>query len=85
MTTPFFEQLQPVTDADSAVRELQLIVEQGEGTRSSPFEETDVNQLAHFYRFAEIVHGAKLIAGSTALGGFSYTGARSILTPPRSS
>jgi hypothetical protein len=74
VSSPFFPQLQPITDEDSAVRGLQLIVEQGEGTRSSPFERTGANQLAHFYRFAEIVHGAKLIADPTALGGFSYTG-----------
>jgi hypothetical protein len=76
VSSPFFSQLQPITDADSAVHGLQLIVEQGEGTRSSPFEETGTNRLAHFYRFAEIVHGAKLIADPTALGGFSYTGDR---------
>jgi hypothetical protein len=75
VTTPFFPQLEPITDADSAVRGLQLIVEQGEGTRASPFEGPVGSQLAHFYRFAEIVHGAKLIADPTALGGFSFTGA----------
>jgi Ferritin-like len=74
VSSRFFPDLQPITDAGSAVHGLQLIVEQGEGTRSSPFEGTGANRLAHFYRFAEIVHGAKLTANTTALGGFSYTG-----------
>lgn len=47
-----------VTDAASAIQALELIVEQGEGTATSPLDpEGDV---AHYYRFAEVFHGRRL-------------------------
>src|SRR5262249_52040288 len=41
-----------VTDADSACKTIDIIVEQGEGTRTSPGEVIGTD-FAHYYRFAE--------------------------------
>jgi hypothetical protein len=53
-------QNQGITDAQSAVDALELIVKQGEGTTTSPLDPE--HELAHFYKYAEIYHGRKLIA-----------------------
>ncbi len=57
--TAGFADLIAVTDVDSAVHAIDLIVEQGEGTTTSPLDPED--QPAHYYRFAEIYYGKKLI------------------------
>src|SRR5205807_1484462 len=54
-----FRDLIRVTDVDSAVQAINLIVEQGEGTTTSPLDPE--HQPAHYYRFAEIYYGKKLI------------------------
>jgi len=54
-----FTDLVRVTDVDSAVQAINLIVEQGEGTATSPLDPE--HEPAHYYRFAEIYHGRKLI------------------------
>jgi rubrerythrin len=43
-----------VTDKDSALRALELIIDQGEGTNRA---RDDEGQLAHYYRFEQIVTG----------------------------
>lgn len=48
-----------VLDADSACAAIDLIVEQGEGTVTSPL--APEHGLAHFYKFEEIYQGRKLI------------------------
>ena len=53
-----------VTDAPSAVTALETIIEQGEGTSSSPQEidgPNGVNDFAHFYRLSELKHGRRLV------------------------
>ena len=59
--TTGFKPLQTIHihDLDSAVAAINLIVEQGEGTKTSPLDPE--HQLAHYYRFAEIYYGKKLI------------------------
>lgn len=57
--TAGFADLIAVTDVDSAVQAINLIVEQGEGTTTSPLDPQDLP--AHYYRFAEIYYGKKLI------------------------
>ena len=54
-----FTELIAVTDVDSAVQAINLIVEQGEGTTASPLDPQDLP--AHYYRFAEIYNGKKLV------------------------
>jgi hypothetical protein len=49
-----------VKDVASAVKAITLIKEQGEGTSTSPLDPE--HELAHYYRFAEIYHGRKLVA-----------------------
>lgn len=60
----------PITDAASAVRAIDLIVLQGEGTSKEPYESAGV--LAHYYRFGEIAAGRRLVPEGT---GFAYAGA----------
>jgi rubrerythrin len=48
-----------VIDQASALRAIDLIVEQGEGTSTSPLDPE--HDLAHYYKYAEIYHGRKLI------------------------
>ena len=53
--TAGFTDLIAVTDVDSAVQAINLIVEQGEGTTTSPLDPQD--DPAHYYRFAEVYYG----------------------------
>src|ERR1700676_3157847 len=48
-----------VHDVDSAIAAINLIVEQGEGTKKSPLDPEGTP--AHYYRFAEIYYGKMLI------------------------
>jgi rubrerythrin len=57
--TAGFTDLIAVTDVDSAVQAINLIVEQGEGTTTSPLDPQD--DPAHYYRFAEVYYGKTLI------------------------
>ena len=59
-----------VTDVQSALRAIEIIVEQGEGTTKSPL---DLEYgLAHFYRFQEIARGQTLVPDSTLPEGFHW-------------
>jgi hypothetical protein len=60
----------PLKDAAEAARAIELIVEEGEGTQTSPLADGGV--VAHYYRFQEIVKGHYLVpdgAGSFAFNG----------------
>jgi hypothetical protein len=60
-----------VTDLKSARAAIHEIVEQGEG--ASPVDpDDDEGELAHYYKFAEIVHGRRI---EVRPDGYSYTGA----------
>jgi hypothetical protein len=48
-----------VHNVESALKAIGLIVEQGEGTKTSPLDPE--HELAHYYRYAEIYNGRKLI------------------------
>ncbi|MEE3624464.1 ferritin-like protein [Nitrospirillum sp. BR 11752] len=67
------DQLFPVTDVASAVRALEVIKRQGEGTSHNPFDGD--GQPAHYYRFEEIVAGHRLVRDPMAPQGYSFTGA----------
>lgn len=60
-----------VDDLASALAAIDIIVIQGEGTKTTPLDA--INEPAHYYRFAEIFHQRKLIAqaGDPA---FAYAG-----------
>lgn len=62
----------PIVDVASAVRAIDLVTEEGEGTATSPIDPD--GDVAHYYRFAAIRHGRALVADATAPEGFSFTG-----------
>jgi hypothetical protein len=70
-------QLFPIRDLDSARRAIAVIVDQGEGTASSPF---DGDEPAHYYRFGEIVHGRRIVRIDSDPG-WAYAGAPVGLDP----
>ncbi|MCH9697537.1 MAG: ferritin-like protein [Gammaproteobacteria bacterium] len=49
----------PITDSTTANNAIDIIVKQGEGTSTDPFE--SAGEPAHFYRFGEIYYGSQLI------------------------
>lgn len=63
------EQLFAIRTADDAVRAIDLIVRQGEGTSTEPFASGDTP--AHYYLFGEIAAGKRLV---TQGSGFAYAG-----------
>jgi rubrerythrin len=57
----------PVTDVASAQKAIEIIIEQGEGTSQSPLDPDGApGDLAHFYRFAEIANGHRLVPNPNA-------------------
>jgi hypothetical protein len=65
VTTDMVAGVVAVTGTDSAEQAIDMIIGQGEGTATSPGEVVG-SDVAHFYRFAEIVHGHKLIPNPNA-------------------
>jgi hypothetical protein len=66
-------QLFPIHDVASAARGIEIIVRQGEGTSDDPLEAEGAP--AHYYRFAEIYHGKRLVPDPSVEEKFSYSGA----------
>ena len=62
-----------VTNVQTAIAAIDLIVEQGEGTASSPLEAL-TGEPAHYYRFEGILHGRALRADSSVPEGYSFSG-----------
>jgi rubrerythrin len=67
------QQLFAITDAATAARALEMIVKEGEGTTTLPFDDED--EPAHYYRFEEIFRGRRLVKDDTAEHGYRYAGA----------
>ena len=67
------DQLFAIATVDDAARAVDVIVEQGEGTRTSPDDGTF--EPAHYYRFAEIVNGRALVRDESSPVKWSYSGA----------
>jgi hypothetical protein len=63
------DQLFAIRSAQDAVRAIDLIVRQGEGTSTEPFEVKGTP--AHYYQFGEIVAGRRLVVEPA---GFAYAG-----------
>lgn len=61
----------PIIDVASANRAIDIIIRQGEGTSTNPFDAP--GEPAHFYRFGEIYEGSKLIRKDP--NSYSYGGA----------
>jgi rubrerythrin len=62
-----------VTDVETAIRAIDLIVDQGEGTPTSPLEVRN-GEPAHYYRFTEILKGRELREDPSVQEGYSYSG-----------
>jgi Ferritin-like len=56
-----------------AIRAIDLIVQEGEGTPQLPLQGRGT-ELAHYYRFSEIVNGAALVRDPMSPLRYSYTG-----------
>ncbi|MCW3466356.1 ferritin-like domain-containing protein [Chitinophaga nivalis] len=65
-------QLLVINNLQDALKAIEQIKDQGEGTSVTDPGSGD-GELAHYYKFAEIVHGAHLVRNGTE---FSYTGAK---------
>ncbi|HEX2641464.1 MAG TPA: ferritin-like protein [Thermoanaerobaculia bacterium] len=66
-----YEHLFPITDVAGAVKAIEVVVIEGEGTSTDPFQSP--GDPAHFYKFGEIYHGKRIIP--TPDGGYAYAGA----------
>jgi ferritin-like protein len=62
-----------VTDVASALRAIDLIVGQGEGTETSPLDRPN-GEPAHFYRFEQILRGHALRDDPSVPEKYSYSG-----------
>jgi hypothetical protein len=70
------EKLFPITDPASAVRAIDIVKLEGEGTSATPFQAP--GDPAHFYKFGEIVEGREVIQTAS---GFTYDGAPVLFDP----
>lgn len=66
------DELFAITDEASAEKGINLIVEQGEGSSKSPLDPEC--QPAHYYRFAEIYFGNKLVRDDSNPAGWAFKG-----------
>jgi Ferritin-like len=66
-------ELFPIDSPESAKRAIGIIVDQGEGTSTNPFDFGE--EPAHFYRFAEIANGRRLVRRHEPPG-FAFAGDR---------
>lgn len=63
------ERLFPITSVKTATKGIDIIVDEGEGTSTDPFQAP--GDPAHYYKFGEIFYGFKIIRTAT---GFAYGG-----------
>lgn len=56
------------------LKAIETIKEQGEGTSTSPDAPISGDELAHYYRFGEILNGKRLVKVSTNPDKWAYTG-----------
>lgn len=72
MVTSLFSrnQLFPILTRQQAINAIDIIIEQGEGTTSSPLGTG--NDLAHYYRFEEIYKGKRLVKDPAQPNGYIY-------------
>lgn len=66
------DELFPIVTKDDAIRALGIIVEQGEGTDTSPLGGD--GEFAHYYRFEELANGRRLVPNPSIPQGYSFSG-----------
>ena len=64
------DRLHAVVDLDTATTAINLIIDQGEGTTTTPVSGPD--ELAHYYRFEQIQRGETLVVDPAAPDGFAW-------------
>lgn len=65
----------PITDLETACRGIDIIVDQGEGTKTDPFVNADdstVEEPAHYYRFQQIIK-KKMLVRTLVDGKYKYS------------
>ncbi len=66
-----------ITDEATAIRGINIIIDQGEGTSTDPFvtpiDDAGVTELAHYYRFQEIVVGRTIIPDPNVEGRYEFS------------
>jgi rubrerythrin len=74
VTSSFFpdDLLYPIHTTAEAVSAINIIVRQGEGTTTTPFDEE--GHLAHYYEFEELYKGRRLVKDPSAPNGYSFSG-----------
>lgn len=74
VTSSFYsdEELFPIITKDDATKAIDIIVEQGEGTSTSPIDFE--GELAHYYKFEELYVGKQLVKDEQAPNGYSFSG-----------
>jgi hypothetical protein len=65
-------ELFPILTKEDAIRGMEIIIDQGEGSPDSPLDPE--GELAHYYRFQELVKGKRLIKDTSVPQGFSFSG-----------
>ncbi|MEJ8671641.1 ferritin-like domain-containing protein [Streptomyces sp. MS1.AVA.1] len=68
----FSDDLSPIENLDHVEQAIRIIMEQGEGTTSSPSASFEDDHPAHYYAFGEIYHGRELRRTDD---GWQYVGA----------
>ncbi|MFD0002168.1 ferritin-like protein [Streptomyces sp. NPDC127178] len=68
----FSDDLSPIANLDHVEQAIRIIMEQGEGTTSSPSASFEDDHPAHYYAFGEIYHGRELRRTDD---GWQYVGA----------
>jgi rubrerythrin len=66
------EEMFAIKDVRTAVQGIHVIIDQGEGTRVSPFDKNGAP--AHYYRFKEIVKGHRLIPRPGSTPPYAFAG-----------
>lgn len=61
-----------LTDVASAVRAIELVVDEGEGTALSPLDPD--GDLAHYYRFSELWRLRRIVSDASSSSGWSHSG-----------
>ena len=74
VTSSYFsdQELFPILTKQAAMNAINIIVEQGEGTSTSPVDQGQ--ELAHYYRFEELYRGRQLVKNPSAPNGYSFSG-----------
>ncbi|GAA4408722.1 hypothetical protein GCM10023168_26510 [Fodinibacter luteus] len=71
------EEMFAISDVRTAVQAIDVIIDQGEGTATNPFDGSGAP--AHYYRFEEIVTGRRLVPRPGATPPYVYGGDRVVL------